>query len=79
MHGTWAKFPTLLMATKSCSRETGRKALRKKNDRSIGMIRLYDLDERLADIELIDGKMVFRRVVGKGVIDVIEFQVLRPF
>jgi hypothetical protein len=36
------------------------------------MIRLFDKDERLADIELIDGKMVFRRVVGKGVIDTIE-------
>jgi hypothetical protein len=37
------------------------------------MLRLYDLDERLADIELVDGKMIFRRVVGQGVIDGIEF------
>jgi len=36
------------------------------------MLRMYDKDERLADIELIDGKMVFRRVVDKGAIDTIE-------
>jgi hypothetical protein len=36
------------------------------------MIRIYDRDERLADIELIHDKMVFRRVVGDGVIDTIE-------
>jgi hypothetical protein len=36
------------------------------------MIRIYDMDERLADIELIDGKMVFRRVVDKGAVDTIE-------
>jgi hypothetical protein len=36
------------------------------------MIRRYDRDERLADIELLDGKMVFRRVVGAGVIDGIK-------
>jgi hypothetical protein len=29
--------------------------------------------ERLADIELIDGKMVFRRVVAEGIIEGIEF------
>lgn len=36
------------------------------------MLRMYDKDTRLADIELVDGKMVFRRVVGAGVIDGIE-------
>jgi hypothetical protein len=36
------------------------------------MIRMYDLDEGLADIELIDGRMVFSNVTGKGVVDVIE-------
>jgi hypothetical protein len=36
------------------------------------MIRMYDRDGRLADIELIDGKMIFRRVVGEGVVDVVE-------
>jgi hypothetical protein len=33
---------------------------------------MFDKDERLADIELIDGKMVFRRVVDQGAVDVIE-------
>lgn len=39
------------------------------------MIRIYDLDKCFADIELIDGKMVFRRVVGDrdSVIEGIEF------
>ena len=37
------------------------------------MLRMFDLDERLADIELIDGKMAFRRVVDNGVISAIEF------
>ncbi len=36
------------------------------------MIRLYELDECIADIYLVDGKMVFRRVVGDGVIHAIE-------
>jgi hypothetical protein len=36
------------------------------------MLRMFDKDERLADIELIDGKMVFRRVVDNGVIDTLE-------
>jgi hypothetical protein len=31
------------------------------------------VDECLADIDLIDGKMIFRNVTGKGVIDDIEF------
>lgn len=36
------------------------------------MLRMFDKDERWADIELIDGKMVFRRVADKGAISVIE-------
>jgi hypothetical protein len=38
----------------------------------IWMLRMFDKDERLADVELIDGMMVFRRVVDKGVISAIE-------
>jgi hypothetical protein len=36
------------------------------------VIRLYDFDRRVADIELIDGKMVFRRVLGDGIIATVE-------
>jgi hypothetical protein len=36
------------------------------------MIRISDMDGRLADVELCDGKLVFRRVVVDRIIDTIE-------
>jgi hypothetical protein len=36
------------------------------------MIRLYDRDECIGDIDLVDGKMVFRNVDGDNVIPSIE-------
>jgi len=36
------------------------------------MIRLFDKDERLGDIYLLDGKIVVRRAVDGGVADTIE-------
>jgi hypothetical protein len=42
------------------------------------MIRISDMDGRLADVEFCDGKLVFRRVVVDRIIDTIE-SVPRPF
>jgi hypothetical protein len=36
------------------------------------MIRISDMDGRLADVELCDGKLVFRRVVVDKIINTIE-------
>jgi hypothetical protein len=73
MHGTRARFPTLLMATKSCSREVTRRLIEiKTNVVNKHMIRIYHLEERLVDIELIDEKIVYSRPVNKNIIAGVE-------